>query len=49
LGNEISINGISEATDCELPDILHQRILERAVMMALRSRGIRNDNNNENR
>ena len=49
LGNEVSINGVSEATDCELPDILHQRILERAVMMALRSRGIRNDNNNENR
>jgi hypothetical protein len=49
LGNEISINGVSKATDCELPDILHQRILERAVMMALRSRGIRNENNNENR
>lgn len=47
-GNEISINGISQATDCELPDFLHQRILERAVMLALRSKGIRLENN-ENR
>ena len=48
LDSEASINGISEATDCELPDFLHQRILERAVMLALRSKGIRLDNN-ENR
>ena len=45
---EISINGISGATDCELPEILHQRILERAVMLALRSKGLV-ENNNENR
>jgi hypothetical protein len=48
-GSEISVNGKSEATDCELPDILHQRILERAVMLALKAKGIRSENNNENR
>lgn len=48
LGDEISINGVSEATDCELPEILHQRILERAVLIALRTKGI-GMNNNENR
>ena len=47
-GDEVSINGISEATDCELPESLHQRILERAVMLALRAKGIKLENN-ENR
>ena len=46
--DEVSINGVSKATDCELPDFLHQRILERAVVIALRSKGIRLGNN-ENR
>lgn len=45
---EVTINGVSEATDCELPDILHQRILERAVMLALRTKGVKTENN-ENR
>lgn len=43
---EVSINGISQATDCELPDSLHLRILERAVMLALRSKGINTENEN---
>ena len=46
LGNENSIRGISSITESELPESLHQRILERAVMMALQSRGY---NNNENK
>lgn len=37
-GNDIG--GETTATECELPDILHQKILERAVMMALQSKGI---------
>lgn len=45
---EISVNGISEKTECELPEILHQRILEGAVMMALRAKGV-DLKNNENR
>ncbi len=47
-GNEISINGVSQATECELPDIIHQRILDRAVRLALRTKGM-TINNNENR
>lgn len=46
LGNENSIRGLSSITESELPESLHQRILERAVMMALQSRGY---NNNENK
>lgn len=46
---DVSINGVSVATDCELPEILHQKILERAVRLALRSKGIGTENNNENR
>lgn len=45
---DVSINGVSIATDCELPEILHQRILERAVTLALMTKEIRT-NNNENR
>lgn len=45
---DVSINGVSIATDCELPEILHQRILERAVTLALMTKGIIT-NNNENR
>ena len=33
-----SINGISVATECELPVYLHQKILERAVELGVRSR-----------
>lgn len=38
LPNDLEINGINTASDCELNDALHQRILERAVMMALQSK-----------
>ena len=38
--DEVSINGISEPTKCELHESLHQKILELAVMLALKSRGI---------
>ena len=36
-----TINDESMAMECELPEVLHQRILERAVLMALQSRGYR--------
>jgi hypothetical protein len=36
-----TINEESLASECELPEVLHQRILERAVLMALQSRGYR--------
>lgn len=36
--NDVSVNGVSEATECMLHEGLHQRILEIAVDMALRSK-----------
>lgn len=39
LPDELSINGVKETTECELPEVLHQRILERAVLIALQSKG----------
>lgn len=47
LDSDVSIEGIREATDCELPAILHQRILELAVSMALQSKGITNRTENK--
>lgn len=44
LGEDASIRGISHVTESELPEMLHQRILERAVQMALQSRGYTNNN-----
>lgn len=44
--NDLTVNGINEATDCELHESLHQRILELAVRMALQSKGY---NINENK
>ena len=46
-GDEQSIEGVSRISECELPESVHQRILERAVMLALQSRGYntRNENN----
>ena len=38
-GEENPIEGYTEAQECELPDSLHQRILETAVQMAIQSRG----------
>jgi len=47
----LTVNGESHIIDpykpCELHDALHQRILERAVMMALRSKGINIENKNQ--
>lgn len=40
LPNDITINGIGNATECELNPILHNAILESAVLMALRAKGI---------
>lgn len=44
----VTINSINKATDCELHEGLHQKIVEMAVMMALQSKGI-NVNNKENK
>ena len=50
LPDGVSIEGVSTANTCKVHEGLHQRILERAVEMALQSRGyIRNNNNSENR
>lgn len=38
LPDNLSINGVSTETECELKDVLHQKILERAVMLAVRSK-----------
>ena len=45
--DDTNIRGLNVPTECELPDILHQKILERAVQLAVQSRGytIRNENN----
>ena len=45
-GDEQSIEGVSRISECELPESVHQRILERAVMLALQSRGYSAQNNN---
>lgn len=52
LPDDLSINGISKATECKVHETLHQRILERAVALALQSKGYnaqRDNNNNNNR
>jgi hypothetical protein len=47
LGNDQDIEGVNTVSECELPETLHQRILDRAVQLALQSRGyIREQNNN---
>lgn len=38
--DELSIEGIKESTECRLNPILHDIILERAIRMALNSRGV---------
>lgn len=40
LPNEITIDGVNEETECALNSTLHNTILERAVQMALQSKGI---------
>lgn len=48
-GTDLSIDGVRGTQDnynpCELHEALHQRILERAVTLALRSKGYNIDNN----
>lgn len=39
LPNDLTIKGKSEASDCILHEALHQKILDRAVQLALQSRG----------
>jgi hypothetical protein len=46
LGDDNSIRGISTESESELPETLHQMILDRAVVMALQSRGYTRNNNN---
>lgn len=46
LPNDLSINGINKTTECELHEALHQKILERAVMLALQSKGYNMDKDN---
>lgn len=46
LDDEQSIEGVSTVSECELPETLHQRILDRAVMLALQSRGYTRESNN---
>lgn len=44
LPDGLYINGENEATECELHDALHSRILETAVNMAIQSRGYARNN-----
>ena len=38
LPDNLSINGVSDKTDCELNPVIHRAILERAVKLAIRSK-----------
>lgn len=49
LDDGLSVDGVSTATECQLHESLHQRILQRAVAMVLASRGYLARNDNENR
>ena len=49
LPDGLKIEDEDKAQDCELHESLHQRILDRAVMMALQSKGYNSNNNTENR
>lgn len=40
LPDGLTINGVSEVTECKLNEVLHDKILERAVQLALQSRNI---------
>jgi hypothetical protein len=44
--NGLTINGVGTQSECELHESLHQRILERAVILALQSKGYTRKNNN---
>jgi len=42
LGNEQNVRDESNVSECELPESLHQIILDRAIILALQSRGYSN-------
>lgn len=44
-GDGVSIDGVSEITECELNSVMHRDILERAVALAIASRSIQNKGN----
>ena len=46
LPDNLTIDGVREATECQLHEGLHQRILELAVRMALQSKGYNLNNQN---
>lgn len=46
LSDGMSLNGETKAANCELHESLHQRILDRAVLLALQSRGYTKNENN---
>lgn len=48
LSDGLNIDGFSKARDCELNPILHPEILQRAVELAITTRGGRVQNNNNN-
>jgi hypothetical protein len=45
--NSLTINGFTNVTECELPEVLHQRILDRAVVLALQSKGLIKESENK--
>lgn len=45
LPNGLTINGEHSASECMLPEFLHQRILEQAVIRALQTKGYNVNNN----
>ena len=44
-GDGVSIDGVSEITECELNSVMHRDILERAVALAIASRSMQNKGN----
>jgi hypothetical protein len=49
LPNGLTVGGKNTQTECELDSSVHQKILENAVILALRSKGLQIDNNRERR
>jgi hypothetical protein len=47
LGGEQTIGGLNTVSECELPETLHQKILDRAILLALQSRGYTRENTRE--
>lgn len=49
LHNDLTIGGLSTATECEVHEALHYKILDLAVRLALQSKGYNIDNNKESK